>query len=104
MDILSILGIGNGKLKEALRRGATVIDVRTAHQFDQGRIRGSINIPIDRIAINLERIRHLQKPVIICSDSDSENEKVISFLKANGIKEIYNGGSWTRVLKLIKSA
>jgi rhodanese-related sulfurtransferase len=104
MDILSILGIGNGKLKEALRRGATVIDVRTAHQFDQGRIRGSINIPIDRIAINLERIRHLQKPVIICSDSDSENEKAISFLKANGIKEIYNGGSWTRVLKLIKSA
>jgi hypothetical protein len=45
----------------------------------------------------------MRKPIIICSSSDSENEKAISFLKANGIKEIYNGGSWTRVLKLIKS-
>ncbi|HEV8286303.1 MAG TPA: rhodanese-like domain-containing protein [Chitinophagaceae bacterium] len=103
MSILSILGIGNGKIKEALRQHATIIDIRTAHEFDQGKVRGSINIPIDRISINLERIRHMRKPIIICSSSDSENEKAISFLKANGIKEIYNGGSWTRVLKLIKS-
>ena len=102
MGILSILGIGNGKIKEALRKGATIIDVRTAHEFDQGKVRGSINIPTDRITINLERIRQLQKPIIICSDSDSESEKAINFLKANGIKEIYNGGSWTRVLKIIQ--
>jgi len=103
MGILSILGIGNGKIKEALRNGATIIDVRTAHEFDQGKVRGSINIPIDRITINLERMRQLQKPIIICSDSDSESEKAINFLKSNGIKEIYNGGSWTRVLRMMKS-
>ena len=103
MSILSIFGIGNGKIKEALRQQATIIDIRTAHEFDQGKVRDSINIPIDRIPINLERIRHMRKPIIICSSSDSENEKAINFLKANGIKEIYNGGSWTRVLKLIKS-
>ena len=103
MSILSILGIGNGKIKEALRRGAPVIDVRTATEFDLGKIHESINIPLDRLSINLERIRHMQKPIIICSNSDFENEKAISFLKANGIKEIYNGGSWTRVLKVIQS-
>jgi phage shock protein E len=103
MGILSILGIGNGKIKEALKRGGTVIDIRTANEFDQGKIGGSINIPIDRISINLQRIREMPKPVIICSNFDSENEKAISFLKANGIKEVYNGGSWTRVLKMAKS-
>jgi phage shock protein E len=103
MGILTILGFGNGKVKDALRRGAVIIDIRTAHEFDQGKVRGSINIPIDRININLQRIRQMQKPIIICSDSDSENEKAISFLKANGIKEIYNGGRWTRMLKMIKS-
>jgi phage shock protein E len=103
MGILSILGIGNGKIKQALKRGGTVIDIRTAGEFDQGKVRGSINIPTDRIDINLQRIRQMRKPIIICSNSDSESERMIGFLKANGIKEIYNGGPWTRVLKIARS-
>jgi phage shock protein E len=103
MNILSIIGLGNNKIKEALRRGAIIIDVRTASEFDQGKVRGSINIPTDRIDINLRRIAHMHRPIIICSDSDSENERVISFLKANGVKEIYNGGHWTRMLNIARS-
>jgi rhodanese-related sulfurtransferase len=103
MSILSIIGLGNNKIKEALRRGTIVIDVRTASEFDQGKVRGSINIPTDRIDINLRRIAHMHRPIIICSNSDSDNEKVISFLKANGVKEIYNGGHWARMLNLVRS-
>jgi rhodanese-related sulfurtransferase len=79
MGILSILGIGNGKIKEALKHGGTVIDTRTASEFDQGKVRGSINIPSDRIEINLQRIRQMGKPIIICSNSDSESEKSSAF-------------------------
>jgi phage shock protein E len=104
MSILSILGIGTGKIKDAIRHGAVVIDVRTANEFDQGRVPDSINIPVDRMDINLENIRSFKRPVIICSNSDSENEQVISFLKANGVKDIYNGGTWTRILKLMKTS
>ena len=103
MDILSMLGFGNGKIKGALRNGAVIIDIRTAHEFDQGKVRGSINIPMDRLTINLQRIRQLRQPIVICSDSESENEKAINFLKANGVKEILNGGTWTRMLKITKS-
>ena len=103
MSFLSLLGIGSNKIKEALRQGATIIDVRTASDFDQGKIRNSFNIPVDRISINLERIRHMRRPIIICSNSDSETEQVINTLKTNGIKDIYNGGSWTRLLKMIKT-
>jgi rhodanese-related sulfurtransferase len=103
MSIFSILGFGNGKVKEALRHGAVIIDVRTAHEFDQGKVSGSINIPIDRININLQRIRQMPKPVIVCSGSDSETEKAIAILKTNGIKEVYNGGRWTRILRMSKS-
>ena len=38
MSFLSILGIGNGKIKEALRRGAIVIDIRTAAEFERGKV------------------------------------------------------------------
>ena len=103
MSLLSILGIGNGKIKDALRRGAIIIDIRTAAEFDRGRVRDSINIPVDRININLKRIVQMSGPMIICSNSDSENERVIDVLKANGVKEIYNGGNWTTISSIMRS-
>jgi len=103
MSLLSVLGIGNGKIKDALRRGAIVIDIRTAAEFDRGKVRDSINIPVDRININLRRIVQMSGPIIICSDSDSENERVIDVLKANGVKEIYNGGNWTKLWRMMRS-
>jgi hypothetical protein len=33
MSLFSILGIGNGKIKDALRRGAIIIDIRTARNL-----------------------------------------------------------------------
>jgi len=103
MSLLSILGLGNGKLREALRQGAIVIDIRTAAEFDRGKVRDSINIPVDRININLQRIVQMKRPIIICSSSDSENERVIDVLKANGVKEIYNGGNWTKLWRMMRS-
>jgi phage shock protein E len=103
MSLLSTLGFGNGKIKEALRRGAVIIDIRAAAEFDRGKVRDSINIPIDRININLKRIVQMNRPIIICSNSDSENDRVIDVLKANGVKEIYNGSSWTKLWRMMRS-
>jgi rhodanese-related sulfurtransferase len=102
MGLLSILGISSG-VKDALRKGAVIIDVRIAHEFDQGKIKGSVNIPVDRVSINLERIRNMRQPIVICGYSYSDNDKAITILKANSIKDVYNGGSWTRVLKITKA-
>ncbi len=103
MSLLSILGIGNGKLKDALRRDAVIIDIRSAAEFDRGKVHESINIPLDRININLKRILQMNRPIIICSNSDSDNERVIGVLKANGVKEVHNGGSWTRLWRMKRS-
>ena len=103
MSLFSILGLGNGKLKEALRRDAVIIDIRTAAEFDRGKVHGSINIPLVRININVKRIIQMNRPIIICSNFDSENERVISVLKANGVKEIYNGGTWTRLWRITRA-
>jgi rhodanese-related sulfurtransferase len=103
MSLLSFLGFGNATIKEALTKGAVVIDVRTAHEYDQGRISGSINIPVDRIAGNIERIKAMQKPVIFCCASGSRSAIAIRMLKNHGAKEVYNGGSWERVLKTMRS-
>jgi hypothetical protein len=45
----------------------------------------------------------MKRPIIVCSNSDSENERVIDVLKANGVTEIYNGGSWIKIARMTKS-
>jgi phage shock protein E len=103
MSLFSFLGFGNSKIKDALRRGALIIDVRTPQEFDQGKVPESINIPIDRIAANAERIINMKRPVVFCCASGMRSGNALSKMKSKGLKEGYNGGSWLDVLKIIKT-
>ncbi|HMK24460.1 MAG TPA: rhodanese-like domain-containing protein [Chitinophagaceae bacterium] len=103
MNLLSFFGLGSGKIKDALRRGAIVIDVRTPQEFDQGKVPGSINIPVDRIAVNAERIKNMTRPVVFCCASGARSSNAATIMKQKGMKEVYNGGSWYDVIKVLKS-
>ena len=103
MGLFSFLGLGGHKIKDALRRGAIVIDVRTPQEFDQGKVPQSINIPVDRIAANAERIKSMNRPVIFCCASGARSSNAATIMKQKGLKEVYNGGSWYNVLKMIKN-
>jgi rhodanese-related sulfurtransferase len=89
------------KIKQALRKGAIIIDVRPAGAFDQGKIPGSINIPVDRIAINAERIKGMKRPVIFCAAYNIHSNTAARIMKEKGLKEVYDGGNWERVLKIV---
>ncbi len=101
MGIFSFFG--NGSIKKALRQGAVVIDVRSASEYDRGRVPGSLNIPVDRIGAGIPRIKGLNKPVICVCASGHRSRIASATLKQAGLKEVYNGGSWERVLRLIES-
>ena len=103
MGLFTFLGFGGGKIKDALRRGAIVIDVRTPQEFDQGKVPDSINIPVDRIAVNAERIKNMNRPVVFCCASGSRSSNATVIMKQKGMKEVYNGGSWYDVMKILKS-
>ena len=101
MSLFSLFGFGSSKIKAALLHGAIVIDVRTAYEFDQGKIPDSINIPIDRIAINTERIKAMNRPVIFCCASGMRSNIAKKIMKEKGLKEVYNGGNWQSVLRIV---
>ena len=82
-----------------LEKGASVVDVRTVHEYDQGRMKGSINIPLDRIPANIERLRHLPSPILFCSAGDSRSGQAARFVRRNGI-EAFNGGHWEKLHRL----
>jgi phage shock protein E len=103
VSFLSRLFGSGDEVKHALRADAIVLDVRTAREYDEGRVRPSINISFDRLPSNIERIRAMNKPVVCCSSGDSRSSAAVSMLKRAGIKEVYNGGSWEKVLKVLNS-
>lgn len=102
MGLLSFLGIGD-KVSKAISRGAVVIDVRPAYAFDQhGRVPDSINIPLDRIPINIPRLKDFKQPIVIVCAFGEDCEKAASILRRNGITNVINGGKWQSVFKKVK--
>jgi rhodanese-related sulfurtransferase len=80
-------------LKELMKNGAQIIDVRTRDEFQGGHIRGSVNIPLQNLSGNLSKIKK-GKPVITCCASGMRSASAKSILKSNGFTEVYNGGGW----------
>ena len=80
-------------LKELMKKGAQIIDVRTKDEFQGGHIRGSVNIPLQNLNGNLSKIKK-DKPVITCCASGMRSASAKSSLKSNGFTEVHNGGGW----------
>lgn len=96
-----LFGFGKNKIKEAIKKGAVIIDVRTPHEYDRGKVPGSVNIPVDRMPISIERIKGMKKPIVLCCASGARSGKAKGILTAAGLSDIHNGGSWESVLKII---
>jgi phage shock protein E len=84
-----------------LKKGASIIDVRTKAEYQQGHIRGSVNIPLQSLENNLSKIKK-DKPVITCCASGMRSASAKSILKSNGFPEVYNGGGWNSLQNKIK--
>lgn len=74
-------------------KGGLVIDVRTASEYDTGHIKGSKNIPLDRLRNEITRLKQLNVPIITVCRSGNRSGMAKSLLKGAGV-EAYNGGPW----------
>ncbi len=94
---------GGNKIKAALRKGAIVIDVRTGTEYDRGHVPDAFNIPVDRIQASADRLKESKRPIIVCCSSGDRSSTAIQLLKSKGVKDVYNGGNWENVLKLMRN-
>jgi phage shock protein E len=81
------------EMKAALANGAVIIDVRSEGEYAGGHIKGSKNIPLNKLAGKLAGIKKLNKEVVCVCASGMRSAQGTNFLNQNGIKA-YNGGSW----------
>lgn len=80
-------------LKDLVKQGATIVDVRTPAEFQGGHIKGSINIPLQSLDKSLSKLKK-DKPVITCCASGMRSASAKSILKSKGF-DAHNGGGWT---------
>ena len=80
---------------EQLVRGkqCTVVDVRTRGEFMGGHVAGSVNIPLQDLQSQLDDIRRMKQPLVLCCASGNRSGQAQRYLAAQGI-DCVNGGSW----------
>ncbi len=100
--IKKLFGIEEMNYGELMEREAVIIDVRTAHEYKQGHVKNSINIPLSDIGRSIKKIKQKNKPIITCCRSGARSGSAATALKDAGV-EAYNGGSWNSVQNALRN-
>ena len=90
-------------IREIVRNPKTkFIDVRTEQEFEMGHLKDAINIPLHTIPSNIDLIKNLDaESIVFYCLSGNRSGQAVSFLKQNGMQNIYNGGSFDEMNYLL---
>ena len=94
-SIKSLFGLEKTDFAQLVKEGAIILDVRSKGEYAGGHIQGSVNIPVDQLGNNLQKLKDKAKPIITCCASGMRSASAKSILKSNGYTEVYNGGGWS---------
>ena len=99
MEIIKkLFGIGpKVNFAELAQNGAMILDVRTKNEFSDGHIKGAINIPVEQLGTNLNKLRDKNRHIITCCASGSRSGLAKRILVTNGYLNVHNGGGWHRL-------
>lgn len=81
-------------LKKILAQDSvTIVDVREPFEYAMGHVDGAINMPLSTIFQHVDEFRRMSKPIVVYCRSGNRSAQAEAFLRAQGIEEVYNGGS-----------
>jgi len=94
-SLKALLGFGPSvDYAQLVKEGAVILDVRSKGEYAAGNIRGSVNISVDQLQNNLNRLPNKEKAIITCCASGMRSSSARSFLLSKGYQNVHNGGSW----------
>jgi len=96
------------EVKQALTKGALMLDTREANRFEKGFIPGSINIGLNgQFAVWVGTLIDIHQPLVLITDAGREIESVLRLARVGYEKVLgyVEGGvqSWDEKLEVIKS-
>ena len=84
-----------------LKQGAIILDVRTHAEYQEEHVPGSLHIPLHALEPELDRLKELKVPLVVCCASGKRSGQACELLKGVGI-ECENGQSWKKALKAVQ--
>ena len=88
--------------REWLKKGATVIDVRSEAEFQEKHLPGTTNIPLDRLGDEIARVApNKEQPLLLHCLSGSRSAAGEATLKKMGYRNVFNLGSYGRAEKIL---
>ena len=96
-NLKKILGIKTIDFAQLIQEGAIVLDVRTTSEFANGHIKGSVNVPLNKLPQYLPKLKDKTQPIITCCASGSRSAEAVNVLHYHGYTNLHNGGSWFRL-------
>ena len=85
------------KLKKTIQDNeGTIVDVRTAGEFQGAHAAHSINIPLHELSKRIDEIKKMKAPVVLCCASGGRSAQAAYLLEANKI-ECIDAGPWVAV-------
>ncbi|MBK6273500.1 MAG: rhodanese-like domain-containing protein [Saprospirales bacterium] len=88
-------------LSEIISQGAFLVDVRTTQEFAESKIKGAVNIPLDKIALQIEKFKNKNNIVVFCR-SGNRSGQAKAILERSGIINVINGGSFGNIKQHVK--
>ncbi|MGB0890710.1 MAG: rhodanese-like domain-containing protein [Flavobacteriaceae bacterium] len=86
----------SNEIKEYLKNGALILDVRTVEEWNEGHSNGAQLITLSTISARVDEVKAWNKPVIAVCKSGGRSGQATQFLKSQGV-DVINGGPWQNV-------
>lgn len=84
--------MNQSEIKQMIKSGATIVDVRSPSEFQSGHYKKALNIPVSEIARRANEIGKTDSPVVLYCLSGGRCVKAKAILEEKGFKQVYSAG------------
>jgi phage shock protein E len=81
-----------GSLKDKIKAGAKIIDVRTPGEFADEAYPGAVNIPLSILPEKLRELGPKDKPILVYCASGARSAQAARLLAKAGFTDVLNAG------------
>jgi len=78
-------------------KNVILLDVRSKQEYDEGHLKGAINIPVYELEYRVEELKDKESIIIAYCSAGIRSRKAIGILKKLGYKNLYNVEDGVRI-------
>jgi phage shock protein E len=84
--------MATSNVKDRIKAGAKIIDVRTKGEFEDEAYPGAINIPLNVLMTKLDELGPKDGPIVLYCASGARSAQAARLLKQAGYSDVVNAG------------